>query len=138
MINGLTDLLHPCQAMADIMTIAERSDLEKVAVAYVGDGNNVANRCSTPSRAGRRAAPRDAAQPPAARPGAERALALAAGSGAASCITNDPVEAVRGAHVVYTDVWTSMGQEAEAERRQALFEPFQLNAKLLRTRRTPW
>jgi len=132
-INGLTDLLHPCQAMADLQTVTERADLAKVAVAYVGDGNNVANsllnafavlggelRLATPA----------SHQP--ARQVRQRALELAARSGARIRWTEDPVDAVKGAHFVYTDVWTSMGQEAEAERRKALFEPFQVNARLMR------
>jgi len=132
-INGLTDLLHPCQAMADLQTVTERADLAKVAVAYVGDGNNVANsllnafavlggelRLATPA----------SHQP--ARQVRQRALELAARSGARIRWTDDPVDAVKGADFVYTDVWTSMGQEAEAERRKALFEPFQVNARLMR------
>jgi ornithine carbamoyltransferase len=132
-INGLTDLLHPCQAMADLQTITERADLAKVAIAYVGDGNNVANsllnafavlggelRLATPN----------SHQP--ANQVRQRALALASASGARITFTEDPVEAVRGAHFVYTDVWTSMGQESESERRRALFEPFQVNARLMR------
>ncbi|MBS1107598.1 MAG: argF [Deltaproteobacteria bacterium] len=132
-INGLTDLLHPCQAMADLQTITERADLEKVAVAYVGDGNNVANSLlnafAVLGGELRLATPRSH-QP--ARQVRQRAMALAAASGARITFTEDPVEAVRGAHFVYTDVWTSMGQEAESERRKALFEPFQVNARLLR------
>jgi ornithine carbamoyltransferase len=132
-INGLTDLLHPCQAMADLQTISERADLEKVAVAYVGDGNNVANSLlnafAVLGGELRLATPRSH-QP--ARQVRQRATALAAASGARITFTEDPVEAVRGAHFVYTDVWTSMGQEAESERRKALFEPFQVNARLLR------
>ncbi len=132
-INGLTDLLHPCQAMADLQTVTERADLEKVVIAYVGDGNNVANsllnaiavlggelRLATP----------ESHQP--ALSVRRRADELAQRSGARISWSPDPVEAVRGAHFVYTDVWTSMGQEQEAERRRALFEPFQLNARLLR------
>ena len=132
-INGLTDLLHPCQAMADLQTITERADLEKVAVAYVGDGNNVANSLlnafAVLGGELRLATPRSH-QP--ARQVRQRAMALAAASGARITFTEDPVEAVRGAHFVYTDVWTSMGQEAESEQRKALFEPFQVNARLLR------
>ena len=137
-INGLTDLLHPCQAMADLLTITERAELAKV-----GDrlrrrrqqrrqlAAQRVRRCS-----GVRAAARDAAR--RHRPGAPGAPARGgAGRRAAargSLWTEDPVEAVRGAHFVYTDVWTSMGQEAEAEQRRALFEPFQVNARLLAPR----
>ncbi|HSJ97596.1 MAG TPA: ornithine carbamoyltransferase [Myxococcota bacterium] len=138
-INGLTDLLHPCQAMADLQTVTERADLEKVAIAYVGDGNNVANslleaiavlggelRLATP-----------ATHQPAQRV-RQRAAELARRSGARISWTADPVEAVRGADFVYTDVWTSMGQEDESERRKALFEPFQLNTRLLRHAPEAW
>jgi ornithine carbamoyltransferase len=138
-INGLTDLLHPCQAMADLQTVTERADLEKVAIAYVGDGNNVANslleaiavlggelRLATP-----------ATHQPAQRV-RQRAEELARRSGARISWTADPVEAVRGADFVYTDVWTSMGQEDESERRKALFEPFQLNTRLLRHAPEAW
>jgi ornithine carbamoyltransferase len=132
-INGLTDLLHPCQAMADLQTITERAELEKVAVAYVGDGNNVANSLlnafAVLGGELRLATPRSH-QP--ARQVRQRVTALAAASGARIIYTEDPVEAVRGAHFVYTDVWTSMGQEAESALRRALFEPFQVNARLLR------
>jgi ornithine carbamoyltransferase len=138
-INGLTDLLHPCQAMADLLTIAERGDLAKDAVAYIGDGNNVANsllnafsvlggelRLATPA----------SHQP--ARQVRQRAAELARRSGARVTWTEDPVEAVRGARFVYTDVWTSMGQEEESEKRRAIFEPFQLNARLLRHAPEAW
>jgi ornithine carbamoyltransferase len=132
-INGLTDLLHPCQAMADLQTISERGDLEKAVIAYVGDGNNVANSLlnaiSVLGGELRLATP--ASHQPALQV-RKRAAELARRSGARVTWTPDPVEAVRGAHYVYTDVWTSMGQEDESERRKALFEPFQLNARLLR------
>ncbi|HEY8494632.1 MAG TPA: ornithine carbamoyltransferase [Myxococcota bacterium] len=138
-VNGLTDLLHPCQAMADVQTISERVDLEKATIAYVGDGNNVANslleaiavlggelRLATP-----------ASHQPAASV-RKRAAELARRSGARISWTPDPVEAVRGAQFVYTDVWTSMGQEHESEQRRALFEPYQLNDRLLRHAPEAW
>jgi ornithine carbamoyltransferase len=131
-VNALTDLLHPCQAMADLLTVSERVPLEKARIAYVGDGNNVAHslllaaavlgielRIATP-----------ASHRPAMRV-RRRAEELAAASGARLWLGDDPVEAVRGAEFVYTDVWTSMGQEGEAERRRALFRPYQVNAALL-------
>jgi len=131
-INGLTDLLHPCQAMADLQTITERADLAKVVIAYVGDGNNVAssllNAISVLGGTLRIGAPRTHLPAPHVR---KRAAELAAKSGARIQWTEDPVEAVRGAHFVYTDVWTSMGQEDESAQRKAIFEPFQLNARLL-------
>jgi len=131
-INGLTDLLHPCQAMADLQTITERADLAKAVIAYVGDGNNVAssllNAISVLGGTLRLGTPRTHLPAPHVR---KRAAELAAKSGAQITWTEDPVEAVRGADFVYTDVWTSMGQESESAQRKALFEPFQLNARLL-------
>ncbi len=131
-INGLSDLLHPCQAMADLLTMLERRELSSSAIAYVGDGNNVANslllaaavlglelRLATP-----------ASHRPAPEVG-ERAEELAKHSGAKLSWSEDPTLAVRGAHFVYTDVWTSMGQESEAGRRRRLFRPYQVNAQLL-------
>jgi ornithine carbamoyltransferase len=119
--------------MADLQTVTERADLEKVAIAYVGDGNNVANSLlnAVAVLGGELRIATPATHQPAAQV-RKRAAALAAQSGARLAFTADPVEAVRGADFVYTDVWTSMGQEAEAERRRALFEPFQVNARLMR------
>src|SRR3990172_3546476 len=131
-INGLTDLLHPCQAMADLQTISEHRDLERSRIAYVGDGNNVANSlilaCAVLGLELRLAPP--ASHRPAHRI-QQSSEELARRSGARIRWSEDPVEAVRGADFVYTDVWTSMGQEQEAERRRALFDPYQLNARLL-------
>jgi ornithine carbamoyltransferase len=132
-INALTDLHHPCQTMADLLTIAERVELKEARIAYVGDGNNVAN--SLLLAAALLGLDLRLATPESHRPALrirERAETLAAGSGARILLTESPVEAVRDAHFVYTDVWTSMGQEQEAERRRALFEPYQVNARLLR------
>ena len=131
-INGLTDLVHPCQVMADLLTISEHADPERVEIAFVGDGNNVANSlmlaCAVLGLRLR------LGTPPAYRPAVRvrrRAEALAAKSGAKLHWTQDPVEAVRGANFVYTDVWASMGQEAEAKQRREIFPPYQLNAALL-------
>ena len=131
-VNALTDLLHPCQAMADLLTISEHGDLEHARVAFVGDGNNVSNslmlaaavlglelRLATP-----------ASHRPALRV-RQQADDLASTSGARISWTEDPVEAVRGADFVYTDVWTSMGQEQEAQERRRIFTPYQVNAELL-------
>ena len=132
-INGLTDLAHPCQAMADLLTISERVPLERAKVAYVGDGNNVANSLligaallGVELRLGTPESHRPALR---VRQAAER---LAARSGARLSWTSDPSEAVRGADFIYTDVWTSMGQEAEADARRAQFEAYQVNERLLR------
>ncbi len=131
-INGLTDLLHPCQAMADLQTVAERMPLEKAVIAWVGDGNNVVHSlmlaCAVLGLTLRAATPRS--HQPALRV-RERAAALAAQSGAQFAWSEDPVHAVRGANFIYTDVWTSMGQEDETERRRKLFTPYQVNAALL-------
>jgi ornithine carbamoyltransferase len=138
-INGLTDLAHPCQAMADLLTVAERMPLERAVLAYVGDGNNVANSLllgaaalGVEIRLGTPESHRPALR---VRQAAER---LAAQSGARLSFCRDPSEAVRGADFVYTDVWTSMGQESEAEQRRALFEAFQVNARLLRHAPEAW
>lgn len=131
-VNGLTDLLHPCQAMADLVTIAGVMKPKDAKIAYVGDGNNVANSLILISAvlglSVRVATP--ASHPPAARVLAE-ARKLASTSGAEITIGDDPVAAVKDVDFVYTDTWTSMGQEDEAEQRRKLFRPYQVNAKLL-------
>jgi ornithine carbamoyltransferase len=131
-INGLTDLLHPCQAMADLQTIAERCELKEAVIAYVGDGNNVAN--SLLNAAAVLGLSLRIATPATHRPALRvrrRAEPLAARSGAQISFVEDPVEAVRGASFVYTDAWTSMGQEQEAEVRRRIFAGYQVNAELL-------
>jgi ornithine carbamoyltransferase len=113
-INGLTDETHPCQAIADMLTIRERlGRLKDVRVAYLGDGNNVCS--SLMVAAARLGSSFVAATPPGYEPDA-RAVAVARETGGVE-VTNDPAEAVGGADVLYTDVWTSMGQEEERERR---------------------
>ena len=125
-INGLTDDFHPCQALADVMTIRERfGRLEGVRVAYVGDGNNVCHSLMAACAA--LGADLVVATPPAYAPSAEpvaRARRAAAASGASLELVHDPAGAAAGADVVYTDVWTSMGQEAEQEERRRAFEGF--------------
>jgi ornithine carbamoyltransferase len=132
-INGLTDLLHPCQAMADLQTIAEHADVKTATLAYVGDGNNVVNSllllCAVLGLRIRIATPRT--HPPAARV-MKRAQELAARSGARIFWSESPQEAVAGADFVYTDTWTSMGQEDEAERRRRIFAAYQVNEQLLK------
>jgi len=131
-INALTDRYHPCQAVADLQTVAERSDLDRAVVAYVGDGNNVAaSLLRTSAVLGlelRIATPESHVVDPAVR---AQAASLAEGSGATLRYTVDPVEAVAGAGFVYTDTWTSMGQEAEKAERTKLFAPYQVNTRLL-------
>jgi len=131
-INGLTDLLHPCQAMADLQTIAERCELKEAVIAYVGDGNNVAN--SLLNAAAVLGLALRIATPSTHRPALRvrrRAESIAARSGARIALLEDPVEAVKGASFVYTDTWTSMGQEQEAELRRRIFAGYQVNARLL-------
>jgi ornithine carbamoyltransferase len=131
-INGLTDYSHPCQAMADYLTIWEaKGNLEGLKLAYVGDGNNVAH--SLMFAGAQLGAHVWVATPAGYEPddGAVKWAVRRGGETGGSCtITNDPVAAVQGADVVYTDVWASMGQEAEKEKRAQIFQPFQVNAQL--------
>jgi ornithine carbamoyltransferase len=114
-INGLTDSAHPCQALADVLTIRERlGQIEGVRVAYLGDGNNV---CSSLMVAVARLGGTFVAATPSGYEPDERPVAIARESGAQVDVTDDPEAAVQGADVLYTDVWTSMGQEEERERR---------------------
>jgi ornithine carbamoyltransferase len=127
-INGLTDETHPCQALADMLTIKERlGRLEGVRVVYLGDGNNVCS--SLMVAAARLGSSFVAATPPGYEPD-ERAVATARASAEVE-IVNDPVAAVRGADVLYTDVWTSMGQEDERERRLRDLAGFGITQELL-------
>jgi ornithine carbamoyltransferase len=132
-INGLTDTSHPLQALADAMTIRERfGQLAGVRIAYLGDGNNV---CHSLMRIGARfGAHVVVACPGGYEPQPDsvaNAKADAASSGGSVEIVRDPREAAAGAHVLYTDVWVSMGQDAERETRLRAFEGYQLNADLL-------
>ncbi|MEW6046418.1 MAG: ornithine carbamoyltransferase [Bacillota bacterium] len=132
-INGLTDHLHPAQALADFMTIQERTGrLAGVRLAYVGDGNNVARSLMLGgARLGLHVV---VASPPGYQLDAESvsaARADAAASGGSVELTEDPHQAVRGADVIYTDVWASMGQEAEHDRRVRDLAAYQINARLV-------
>jgi len=131
-INALSELEHPCQAMADMQTLQEHfGDLHNVRLAYVGDGNNVAHSLMLATAS--LGASISVATPAAYEPSADILVAaerLAAMSGASVKVTNDAVEAVAGADAVYTDVWASMGQEEEASERRKIFMPFQVNQKL--------
>jgi len=130
-INALTDLLHPCQAMADALTIREHGDLGRDEVAYIGDGNNMCH--SLLNLAGCLGMRLVVCTPPGFAPDrgiAARASELAARNGGQIRFVAEPREAVKGAAFVYTDVWASMGQESEAETRRAIFRPFQINAEL--------
>ncbi|HUR36857.1 MAG TPA: ornithine carbamoyltransferase [Terriglobales bacterium] len=132
-VNALSDLEHPCQALADYLTLQERfGDLKKIRLAYVGDGNNVAH--SLMLTAASLGSSISIATPKGYGPNPEvvvAALAIASATGAQIEITNDPVLAVTGADAIYTDVWASMGQEDEAGERARIFAPFQVNDKLM-------
>jgi ornithine carbamoyltransferase len=132
-INGLSDYNHPCQALGDAVTLLEhKGKLKGLHVAFVGDGNNVAT--SLLHLCARLGAHFSLASPEGfdlAQPAVELGHKLAAETGARITLLRDPHEAVSGADVIYTDTWTSMGQEAETEKRKAVFPPFQVNASLL-------
>jgi len=128
-INGLSDSHHPCQALADLLTVREElGELEGVKITYVGDGNNVAH--SLALGCALTGAQLTIAHPEGHGPD-PRVIGLAARLGDAPTITEDPQEGVAGARVVYTDVWASMGQEAEAEERKKKFMPYQVNEELM-------
>jgi len=125
-INGLSDLHHPCQVLADCFTLLEhRGKLDGLRVAFVGDGNNMAH--SWMDAAARLGFDVVLACPP----GYEPNPTILAEAGARATVTTDVEAAVRGADVVYTDVWASMGQEAEADARRRVFRPYQLNESLV-------
>jgi ornithine carbamoyltransferase len=132
-INALSDLEHPCQALADFLTIYEKkAGLEGLTVAFVGDGNNVANSLLLlASQIGVNFRIASPAGYQVQENILRRAEEYAAGSGADILSTEEPGQAVTGADVVYTDVWTSMGQEAEAEQRCRVFAHYQVNDELM-------
>jgi len=128
-INGLTDLLHPCQVLADLQTIQEEfgPELEGLPVAWIGDGNNMANSWLNAARVLglelRLACPEGFDPDPELLARARQATTVV--------LTRDPVEATRGARVVTTDTWASMGQEDEAEAREKVFRPYQVTTELM-------
>jgi ornithine carbamoyltransferase len=128
-INGLTDLLHPCQVMADLQTIQENfgDDVSKLKVAWVGDGNNMAN--SWINAAYRLGFEIRLACPEGYQP--DRAILERARQETSVVLTTDPKEAVQGAHAVNTDVWTSMGQEEETEQRKRAFQGYFVDDALM-------
>jgi ornithine carbamoyltransferase len=129
-INGLSDFEHPCQALSDYLTLFEcKGNLANVTIAWVGDGNNVAH--SLIFGAARLGAHMRIATPPGYEPD-RSVMADAKREGGDVTLMHDPAEAVAGADVVYTDVWTSMGMEHEAETRQEIFRPYQVNLPLMR------
>jgi ornithine carbamoyltransferase len=129
-INGLTDSSHPCQALADVMTIRERfGRLEGLKVVYLGDGNNV---CASLMVACAKLGLAFVAATPANYRPDEEAVRIAREAGGSVELTDDPHAAVAGADVLYTDVWTSMGQEAEREQRLRDLAGYGIDAELLR------
>jgi ornithine carbamoyltransferase len=132
-INGLTDYSHPCQAMADFMTLHEvKGDLKGLKLTYVGDGNNVAH--SLMFAGARLGVDVTIACPFGFEPNViayQHACEDAKLTGAKIEITHCPADGVKNADAVYTDVWASMGQEAEAAERKKIFKPFQVNEELM-------
>lgn len=131
-INALSDLEHPCQVMADLLTVQEQfGSLKGVTLTYLGDGNNMANSlmlgCAMVGMNVRVATPKEFT-PDAGI--VEKARAIA-GDRTEVIVTNDPIAAVKGACVIYTDVWASMGQEDSASQRIPVFQPYQVNQELL-------
>ncbi len=132
-INALTDLSHPCQAMADFLTLREhKGALSSLKLAYVGDGNNV---CHSLMLAAARGGTRMAVATPAGYEPKKQVVDWARedgrDTGFALTLTTSAEEAVAGADAVYTDVWASMGQESEKEARARIFAPYQVNGKLI-------
>jgi ornithine carbamoyltransferase len=132
-INALTDLEHPCQVFADLQTIQECfGQLAGLKLAYFGDGNNMAHSlllgCATVGMDIAIACPSDFTPDPAI---VDRARSIAAIRGTQVVVTQSPQAAASQAHVVYTDVWASMGQEAESDTRIPVFQPYQVNRELL-------
>ena len=128
-VNGLTDLHHPCQALADMLTIKEnKGTLKNVRLVYVGDGNNVANSLLEAALLSGidlvLACPRGYDTD-------RRISEVVSSEGATVTFLTNPEEAVKDADVIYTDVWISMGQERETERRKKIFKPYQINKELL-------
>jgi len=133
-INGLSDFSHPCQALADVYTAKEKlKKIKGATLAYVGDGNNVCN--SLLFACAKVGLNINAGCPKGFEPDkgvVEEAIAIAKVNGASVNVFNDPKEAVKGADVIYTDVWTSMGQEKEAEERKIIFKDYQVNSDLIK------
>lgn len=133
-INALSDLSHPCQAMADLLTIREKRDrLDGLVLSYIGDGNNVAHSlilaCAKAGMHLRIGCPAGFEPNPDI---VERSNADRAATGATLTVVHSPQEAAAGADVLYTDVWASMGQEAEIDRRRRAFAGYRIDAELLR------
>jgi len=132
-INGLSDYNHPCQAMADVLTIQEKfGNLKGLNVTFIGDGNNVAlslmHVCAKLGAHFTIASPEGYDLNPE---GVKLGQSFAVKSGGTIRQLRDPHQAVKDAHVIYTDTWTSMGQEEEAQKREKVFPPYQVNARLV-------
>ncbi|MEA2497942.1 MAG: ornithine carbamoyltransferase [Actinomycetota bacterium] len=132
-VNALSDFSHPCQALADLQTIAEKKgELRGLTIAYIGDGNNVAHSLMFGGvKLGMEVR---VACPPGYEPFpqvVDRCAEIARETGGKVTVTSDPVAAATGADVLYTDVWTSMGQEDQAGQRENVFEGFQVNYDLI-------
>ncbi|MBN1472799.1 MAG: ornithine carbamoyltransferase [Syntrophaceae bacterium] len=129
-INGLTDLLHPCQILSDLFTLMEhKKTVDDIKIAYIGDGNNVAN--SWINAAAKLPFQLSLACPENYDPDADILKRGKKAAGKRINLYRDPVEAVEDADVVYTDVWASMGQESEQDERRKIFKSYQVNGKLL-------
>lgn len=132
-INGLTDLLHPCQALADLFTAFEkRGNLSGLKLAFIGDGNNVAH--SLLLAASKLGVSVSVASPPGYEPQSfilDQAVSYAADAGARIEVIHSPIEAAKDADIVYTDVWASMGQELERVQREKSFAGYQVNRELM-------
>lgn len=128
-INGLTDLLHPCQIMADLQTVQEEfgTELEGMPIAWIGDGNNMANSWLNAARV--LGLDLRLAIPEGNDPDAE--ILAAAREATSITLTRDPMEAARGARMVTTDTWVSMGQEEEKEEKVRIFQPYQVTAEVM-------
>ncbi len=133
-INALTDLLHPCQVLTDLLTIKEHKgkNLKGLKMAYVGDGNNMTNSymygCAKAGMEFVAATPEDYRPDPEVT---KLAMEDAKATGASITLMTDPVEAVKGADIVVTDTWASMGQEEEHDARKKIFAPYQVNKELM-------
>lgn len=132
-INGLSDLEHPCQALADFLTIKEaKGEFTKIKLAFIGDGNNVAN--SLALTAAKLGTDFSIACPAGYEPHQElwaKALEIAKQTNSTLSVTHNPLEAAQGADAVYTDTWVSMGQEDESSKRKLEFKDFQVNSRLM-------
>ncbi len=134
-INGLSDYEHPCQALADLFTVKEKlKNFKGVTLAYIGDGNNVCNSLLfTCAKLGVNV---NVGAPKGYEPDKgvlSESIAQARKNGSGIKLFNDPLKAVKGADIVYTDVWASMGQEKEAQKRKQVFSSFQINKNLIKS-----